>query len=79
MINKRPTQTERVLNYIKERGSITAQEAYNELGVMRLPSRIHELKRSGVDIVSNMEQVTNRYNEKCYIKRYRLGEANNEQ
>lgn len=74
MTNKKPSQTERVLNYIKERGSITQLEAYNKLGVVRLPSRIHELKRNGVDIVSKMEQVTNRHNEKCYIKRYRLGE-----
>lgn len=73
MTNKKPSQTERVLNYIKERGSITWLEAYNELGVVRLPSRIHELKRNGVHIVSKMEQVTNRYNEKCYIKRYTLG------
>lgn len=63
-------QTDRVLAYIREFGSITQLEALRDLGVFRLASRISDLKREGYDINSWMEQVTNRYGEKCYIKRY---------
>lgn len=44
------TQTERVLAYMKEYGSITSLEAMNHLGVMRLASRISDLKRHGIPI-----------------------------
>lgn len=67
------TQTQRVLDYIDEFGSITQLDALRELGVMRLASRISDLKRQGVPIVSEIEAVKNRYGENCYIKRYSLG------
>lgn len=63
-------QTERVLDYIRTFGSITQLEALQDLGIMRLASRISDLKREGFDIVGEKEAVTNRYGEKCYIKRY---------
>lgn len=67
------TQAERVLNYMQDFGSITQLEALKDLGVMRLASRISDLKKMGYPIVSNVEAVKNRYDENCYIKRYRLG------
>ena len=70
MTNQKPKQTERVLAYMREFGSITHLEAERDLGVMRLASRISELKKEGYKITSKMEPVTNRYGEKCYIKRY---------
>lgn len=63
-------QTDRVLAYIREFGSITQYEAMTDLGVMRLASRISDLKRQGYVITGNMEPVKNRYGEKCYVKRY---------
>ena len=76
MMNMRATQTERVLDYIDEFGSITQMEALNDLGVMRLASRISDLKRKGYPITSNIEVVKNRYGENCHIKRYSMGEGN---
>ena len=73
--NKRPTQTARVLQYIKDFGSITQYQALQDLGVMRLASRVSELRKSGVDIQSDFITVRNRYNEKCQIKRYYLGKG----
>lgn len=67
------TQSQRVLNYIEEFGSITQLEALRDLGVMRLASRISDLRRMGVRIESTVETVKNRFDEKTYIKRYRLG------
>ena len=71
------TQAERVLSYIEEFGSITQIDALNDLGVMRLASRISDLKKMGYPITSEIEAVKNRYEETCYIKRYSLkrGEA----
>lgn len=71
------TQSQRVLDYIEEFGSITQLEALRDLGVMRLASRISDLRRQGVRIESTVETVKNRFDEKTYIKRYRLGGENN--
>ena len=77
-MNSKPKQTERILAYIEQFGSITQLEAIRDLGVMRLASRISELKRQGHKIVSKHEPVKNRYEETCYIKRYSLERASNE-
>ena len=66
------TQAQRVLDYIDEFGSITQMDALQDLGVMRLASRISDLKKQGYPITSKMETVKNRYGENCYIKRYSL-------
>ena len=71
-VEHKPTQNERILDYIEEFGSITQLEALTELGVMRLASRISDLRRKGVPIVSETVVVKNRFGEDCYIKRYSL-------
>lgn len=68
-------QTDRVLDYIREFGSITQLEALQDLGVMRLASRMSDLKRLGYDVEGRIEAVNNRYGEKCYIKRYTVREG----
>lgn len=72
MQNSKPTQAQRVLDYIEQFGSITQLEALRDLGVMRLASRISELRKQGLPIESDVETVKNRFEEKTYIKRYRL-------
>lgn len=70
------TQAQRVLDYIDTFGSITQLEALKDLGVMRLASRISDLKKQGYLIQSETITVQNRFEEDCYIKRYSLrGEA----
>lgn len=66
------TQAQRVLAYIEKFGSITQYEALQDLGVMRLASRISDLKKQGYPIKSDMETVQNRFGENCKIKRYSL-------
>lgn len=73
MSDRKATQAERVLDYISEFGSITQLEALRDLGVMRLASRISDLKKQGYPIASKVEAVKNRYEETCYIKRYSMG------
>lgn len=70
--NSNPTQAQRVLDYIDQFGSITQLEALRDLGVMRLASRISDLKKLGYPITSDMETVQNRFGENCKIKRYSL-------
>ena len=66
------TQAERILDYIDEFGSITQLEALRDLGIMRLASRISDLKRNGYPIKSEIETVKNRFGENSHIKRYSL-------
>ena len=76
--NKRPTQCARIMAYMEKFGSITQLEALRDLGIMRLASRISELRKNGVDITSAQIGVLNRFGEVCYIKQYSFGGANND-
>ena len=70
----KPTQNERILSYLREFGTITQYEAIRDLGIMRLASRICDMRMSGYNIVSDWVKVENRWGEKVPVKRYRLGE-----
>ncbi len=70
------TQKERVLKYISEFGSITQFDALRDLGVMRLASRISDLRNDGYAITGKTETVKNRYGENCHIKRYSMEVTN---
>ncbi len=72
--NERPTQCQKIIQYMKDFGSITQMEALQDLGCMRLASRISEMRKRGVGIKDEQIAVKNRYGEKCYIKKYSLGE-----
>lgn len=71
-VDHKPTQNQRILDYIQEFGSITQLDALRDLGVMRLASRISDLRRLGHPIISETEPVKNRFGETCHIKRYML-------
>lgn len=71
-VDHKPTQNERILDYMGRFGSITQYEALYDLGVMRLASRISDLRSLGYPITSSVECVKNRFGEKVHIKRYRL-------
>ena len=71
-VDHKPTQNDRIIDYINEFGSITQIQALADLGVMRLASRISDLKRLGYPVESEMITVKNRYGEECKVKRYRL-------
>lgn len=72
-VDHKPTQNQRILDYINTFGSITQLDALKDLGVMRLASRISDLRRLGYPIISETESVENRFGEKCHIKRYKMG------
>ena len=66
------TQNERVYKYMKDFGTITQAQAFNDLGVYRLASRINDLRRMGVLIKSERKQGKNRYGETVYFAEYSL-------
>lgn len=66
-----------VLDYMKQRGSITQRQASADLGIDRLASRINDLRKSGVNIVKEWEYGTNRRGDKCHWARYMLGGERN--
>lgn len=69
--NRIPTQKDRVLTLLKE-GWTDQLTALREAGVMRLASRVSDLKRDGYPVESRMKEVKNRWGESCYVKEYRL-------
>lgn len=73
MENRKPTQAQRVLDYIEQFGSITQYEALKDLGIMRLASRVSELKKNGHNITGHMITVKNRFGENRSVKQYRMG------
>lgn len=68
--HKRPTQANRIIDYMLLNGSITAKEAMTELGVLRLASRIHELRSSGYSIGDVYINVHDRYGNETRVKKY---------
>lgn len=67
-------QTEKVLKYMQDFGSINPLEALNDLGIMRLASRICDLKNEGYLIQKEMKTAKNRYGEPVHYAEYSLKE-----
>jgi hypothetical protein len=59
---------------MKQFGSISTLEAFRDLSVARLASRIHDLRSMGYNIESEIKSSKNRFGEKTYFKEYRLAE-----
>ena len=70
MENKKPTQANQILLWLKRGHSITPLEALNKFGSFRLGARIYELKKRGY----NIERKFVITNSKKYVAEYRLEE-----
>lgn len=66
------TQCEKILRHMEDYGSISSLEAVNEYGIMRLASRISDLKRQGYPVTREMVAGKNRYGETVTYARYSL-------
>lgn len=66
------TQCDAILDYIKTHGEITQLEALQEIGCMRLASRISDLKSMGVPIAKEMRSHKNYKGEVKHFAVYRL-------
>ena len=69
------TQGQRIIDYLKHNRTITPFEAFSELGITKLSTRIGELERETF-FTFNRERVKskNRYGEEVSFMRYSLKE-----
>lgn len=65
------TQGERIIAYMDEHGTITPFEAFQELGITKLATRISELRRGGEKIEKKYITVRNRFGEDVNVMEYR--------
>ena len=65
------TQGERIIAYMDEHGTITPFEAFQELGITKLATRISELRRGGERIEKKYITVRNRFGEDVNVMEYR--------
>lgn len=66
------TQVERVIWYMQTNGSITATQAKDDLGIMRLAAVIHSVKKLGHFIKTEMVEVKDRWGNKTHVASYSL-------
>lgn len=72
-------QCELIVRYIREHGSITTHEAFFDLGVSRLASRIHDLTEAGYSFKKESVRVRTRYGDITTVTRYRFKGEEDEQ
>lgn len=70
------TQKEEILQYLKDHGSITPMDAFYDLGITKLATRISEMRREGIEFDIKMEKHRNKYNTRTVrYARYSLCEV----
>ena len=67
------TQSQMVLRHLEDYGSITQMDAIRDYGIMRLASRVNDLRKAGHPIISERVDGENKFGEKCHWARYRMG------
>lgn len=68
------SQSDRVLRYMAEFGSITQMDAMQDLGCMRLAARIADLREQGYLIDKRMKKCKNRYGNTVQFAEYYIEE-----
>ena len=66
------TQRELIIEYIKEYGSISPLEAFSDLGITKLATRISEMIKDGVAVNKVEETRQNRFGKPVTYMRYSL-------
>ena len=76
---KEVNQNDLVIAYIRAYGSITTLEAFRDLGVARLASRICDLKKRGYTFRKDIAKAKNRFGKNVRFTRYSLIEGGEEE
>ena len=66
------SQKELILKYIADFGSITSFQAYADLGITQLATRIKELKARGYEFKTEPQRANNRYGKPVHFVKYYL-------
>ena len=69
------TQSQRILRHLEDFGSITQMDAMQDYGIMRLASRVNDLRKDGHPIITEVVRGRNRYGEATRWARYRMGKC----
>lgn len=64
------TQEQRILDYITRYGSISPLEAFRDLGITKLATRISDMRKDGIKFDQRYEKSQNRFGETVYFMRY---------
>lgn len=64
------TQREAIINYITEFGSITPMEAFADLGITKLATRISEMRKDGMQFKIETVKSKNRYGKVVHFAKY---------
>ncbi|MBQ1296611.1 MAG: hypothetical protein IIY21_21385 [Clostridiales bacterium] len=64
------TQAERIEAYINKYGSISPMEAFADLGITKLATRVSEMKKDGYVFEQEYIESKNRFGESVYYMRY---------
>lgn len=64
------TQHERIKKYIEDFGSITPMQAFSDLGITKLATRISEMTKKGYVVEREMIESANRYGEPTRFMKY---------
>lgn len=73
-MSKRPTQKDRILDYLKQFGSITPYDAFKDLGITKLATRVSEMREDGIEFKIIIESGKNRFGDNTHYARYSLKE-----
>jgi len=65
-------QLGRLYRLLVQGEKVTSLDAWRQIGIARLASRVHDLKEHGVDVRSEWIEVSNQYGETCRVKQYYL-------
>lgn len=69
-MSNKVTQAQRVVQYMVNVGPITQADADRELGIKRLASRIHDLRKEKYVISDKRISVTDRWGDSCRVSQY---------
>lgn len=72
------TQREAILNYIDKFGSITPMEAFADLGITKLATRVSEMKKDGIILKHEVVKSKNRYGNTVHYMKYSFMEGVNQ-
>lgn len=64
------TQKELICKYIQDYGSITPMDAFADLGITKLATRISEMKREGYEFKIETVKSKNRYGKSVTFAKY---------
>lgn len=64
------TQREQIIDYLKRFKTITPMEAYGDLGITKLATRISEMRRDGMEFKIETVKSKNRFGRPIRYARY---------